>query len=329
VKWTSDYARNDLDGIAEMYGWFADETRGSSSVYESFALGVARDVAVLSLLQRLPAGKRQPNLFFAAARFLGFKGEEFEEFRTWVFQNESSLIETMMTRRTQTNEVGRCATLLPALAQLQQPLALLEVGASAGLCLFPDRYAYDYDGRHVGDPAAPLRISCQTFGDVPLPAAIPKVVWRAGIDLEPVDVRSDEDVRWLESLVWPGQSERLVRLRSAVAFARQERPRVVAGDLNDRLRALASEVPPDATLVVFHSAVLAYLNEEDRRRFVATVTSLPGHWISNEGPTVVSDIALPSRATRAPHPSPFLLALDGRAIAWTGPHGDFIDWTAR
>ncbi len=40
-----------------------------------------------------------------------------------------------MSKRTQTNEPGRCAVLLPLLAALPQPLALLEVGASAGLCL--------------------------------------------------------------------------------------------------------------------------------------------------------------------------------------------------
>ncbi len=56
----------------------------------------------------------------------------------------------MTTRSTQTSEPGRCATLLLLLARLPQPLALLEVGASAGLCLLPDRYGYDYQvaGRH-------------------------------------------------------------------------------------------------------------------------------------------------------------------------------------
>ena len=55
----------------------------------------------------------------------------------------------MLSRATQTNEAGRCATLLPSLAAISaaedKPLALIEVGASAGLALFPDRYGYEYD----------------------------------------------------------------------------------------------------------------------------------------------------------------------------------------
>ena len=43
--------------------------------------------------------------------------------------------------------------LLPVLAQLPQPLALLEVGASAGLCLMLDSYGYDYGNRVLCPPA--------------------------------------------------------------------------------------------------------------------------------------------------------------------------------
>ena len=63
------------------------------------------------------------------------------------------------TRSTQTNEVGRCAALLPALTQLAvdapgaphgggRPLGLVEVGASAGLNLLVDRYGYEYEPGH-------------------------------------------------------------------------------------------------------------------------------------------------------------------------------------
>ena len=44
----------------------------------------------------------------------------------------------MRARRTQTNEPARCAVLLPALAQLPEPLALVDVGASAGLTMLFD-----------------------------------------------------------------------------------------------------------------------------------------------------------------------------------------------
>ena len=68
----------------------------------------------------------------------------------------------MLARRTQTNEAARCALLLPLLAALPQPLALLEVGASAGLCLLPDRYGYDYAGHRLGD--RPARVALRARG---------------------------------------------------------------------------------------------------------------------------------------------------------------------
>nr|WP_275311681.1 DUF2332 family protein [Streptomyces yunnanensis] len=53
---------------------------------------------------------------------------------TWVVTHWDEVSSLMLVRLTQTNESARCATLLPVLATLPQPLALIEVGASAGLC---------------------------------------------------------------------------------------------------------------------------------------------------------------------------------------------------
>jgi hypothetical protein len=91
-----------------------------------------------------------------------------------------------VARRTQTNEPARCATLLPALAQLPPPLALIEVGASAGLTLLTDRYSYDYARHRITgrDPLAPT-LRCQPGGPVPLPDRVPEIAWRAGLDLNP------------------------------------------------------------------------------------------------------------------------------------------------
>ena len=108
----------------------------------------------------------------------------------------------MLERRTQTNEPTRCALMLPLLAALPQPLALLEVGASAGLCLLPDRYGYDYDGAPARRRAAGAALP--PSGEVPLPDALPEIVWRAGLDLNPIDVTTRGQMRWLELLIWPG-----------------------------------------------------------------------------------------------------------------------------
>jgi hypothetical protein len=203
------------------------------------------------------------------------------------------------------------------LASLPQPLALLEVGAAAGLCLIPDRFAYRYDAVDLGD--SELRLGCATSGSPPLPDRVPRIAWRAGIDVAPVDVTDDAAIAWLEALVWPDRPDRIERLRRAVAIARRDPPSVHAGDLLDLLEPLASEAPPDATLVVFHTAVLAYLDEARRAEFVRRVQALDCHWISNEGPNVIP-------AHGPSPPSKFVLALDGRAVAHADPHGATLDW---
>src|SRR5829696_4036591 len=73
---------------------------------------------------------------------------------------------TLATRSTQTNETGRCSGLLPAFAAVAdgRPLALIEVGASAGLNLRWDRYAYDYGSRRAGAADSPVTIPCELVG---------------------------------------------------------------------------------------------------------------------------------------------------------------------
>ena len=311
---------------------------GSSECFRDWALAVAADEEVLELVGTLPGDKQQPNLVFAAARWHGAAAPgPYDGLRTVLVHDWDAVRATVLTRATQTNEVGRCATLLPVLAGLPGPLALLEVGASAGLCLYPDRYSYRYAGHpsgdHALDPAAGrsrVVLDCVVDGDVPLPGALPEVVWRGGVDLNPLDVDDEDAMRWLRTLVWPEHHDRRARLTAAVELVRADPPTLVRGDLNAALPALLEQVPPDATLVVFHSAVLAYLSAEDRDRFVSLMGSTRGHWVSNEGPQVLppGTAVPPSEAVPGPAvgPAPFVLALDGRAVALTEGHGRALTW---
>src|SRR5262249_57217762 len=106
-----------------------------------------------------------------------------------------------------------------------------------------------------------------------------------------------EEMRWLESLIWPEQTDRFGRLREAVRIARAEPPNLVAGDLLRDLPALAAQAPGDATLVVFHSAVLAYVDPAGRQAFAATTAELPVYSISNEAPGAVPGTAVDPAAT--------------------------------
>ncbi|WP_127793619.1 DUF2332 domain-containing protein [Agromyces sp. LHK192] len=314
---------------AERYRVFAEvEARGMSATYEDWASGIAEDPPTIALIDELPAAKRQPNLVFSAARFLDAPTGRYGGFRDWLHRNWADVREVALTHATQTNEAARSALHLPVLAGLPGPLALLEVGASAGLCLYPDRFGYRYSGHPPLEPAdgpSPVVLDCEVDAATPVPGRLPEVVWRGGIDLHPLDVRDADDVAWLEALVWPEHDDRRRRLRAAAALAAADPPRIVAGDLAERLDALAAEAPRDATLVVFHTAVLMYLEPDARERFAEQVRGLPGHWISAEGRTVTPGIRV--RDDVPNEPADFVLALDGTQVAWAQPHGRRLRWT--
>jgi hypothetical protein len=317
----------EFDCIARRYAAFAaDEARGNSGIYEKLALAVAGSSELLEFLAALPEDRRQPNLFLAAVRLVSGVPADGDGLIAALRRDQRRIRAVMRSRTTQTNEPGRCAALLPLLARLPQPLALVEVGASAGLCLIPDRYGYDYGARRIAPPTAAAPVfPCRVTGAVPLPAALPQVAWRAGLDLDPVELHSAARVRWLETLVWPDQRERAERLGAAIRVARVDPPRVVKGDLSTDLEPLLATAPRDATLVVFHSAALAYVASRERRdRFAETVRRTGAVWISNEAPGV-----FPASAAAAPPPpgrGRFLLMQDGTPVAWTTPHGQSLDW---
>jgi hypothetical protein len=308
---------------AENYRAFAAEARGRSPQYAELSLAAAGDRVVLSFLTGLPVAKRQPNLLFAAARYLLGEPPDLGALRTLISGRAAELASTMLARRTQTNEPARCATLLPALAMLPPPLALIEVGASAGLTLLADKYSYDYHGYRLAgnDPLAPV-LGCDPRGPVPLPAQVPEVVWRAGLDLNPLDVTHEDDVRWLECLIWPGEAGRLERLSAAIETARRDPPALYRGDLLTDVPDLVSQAPSGATVVVYHSAVLGYVGRAQRAEFAATIRELGVTWLSNEGPDVLPAVAAPPAGDHG-----FVLVRDGaEAIAITDSHGTWVEW---
>jgi hypothetical protein len=318
--------------IARRYERFAlNEARGASPAYERLALAVAGSSKLLTFLRTVPPDRRQPNLFLAAVRHVGGVPRDGREMEEIVCLHGSRIKETMLARTTQTNEPARCAVLLPALAGLGEPLALLEVGASAGLCLLPDRYGYDY-GRHrieppsAGPVAAPI-FECMASAATPLPPALPTVGWRMGLDLNPLDANSQAEMAWLETLVWPGQEHRAQNLRAAIEVARADPPKVRRGDLRVDLPAIAALAPKSLRLVVYHTAVLGYVGpRSDREEFAKAVRETGAVWISNEVPSVFPELA--GAAPPPPSPGHFLLAVDGKPLAWTGAHGQSIEWFA-
>jgi hypothetical protein len=253
-------------------------------------------------------------------------------------------------RLNQTNEPGRSAAILPAIARLPGPLALLEVGASAGLCLYPDRYSYRYVGDdgdvatvHPSDGESAVLLECAITGPVPVPERLPEVVWRAGIDLDPLNVAKADDREWLEAMAWPEENARRDRIRSAIEIARGDPPLLVAGDATDALLDLAGTAPADATLVLVTSGVLVYLPYLERLRFIDVARRLDARWVSLEGVGVIPAVEqrvqqkvqqhvqqrVQQRVKRTAQPMTpgrFVLALDEHPLAFAGPHGQSLYW---
>lgn len=305
--------------------WAQVEARGVSDLYFDWATGVAADEDLVKLVDELPAAKRQPNLIFASARMAGVPLAPYREARSEFIARWASIRRVALTHATQTNEVRRCAVLLPELAKIPGPIALLEVGVSAGLCLYPDKYAYRFITEIGADELAP-----ESGSDVVLetelrglsaPTHLPEIVWRAGIDLNPLDVADPVSFEWLETLVWPEHDERRRNLHAAASVVAAERPLLVAGDLNEAFEEVVAQAPADATLVVFHSAVLVYLSPQARESFVGKVRASGAVWISNEGKSVLPEIAtqLPANADNGT-----VLAVNGTPVAIVGPHGQFF-----
>ena len=339
----------DLEGVGAMFRALAEiDYRNRSPLYEQLALAAADDPDVLSLVLPAAPTDRYPHLLMAAVQYLLLgegsspleafgPSDPYPAFRAWCLAHRAE-IESLTGRRVvQTNEVARCAGLVPCFAAVAdasdgRPLALLEVGASAGLNLLFDRYRYDFGpSASMGLPDAPVVIRPRMEGPPPAIGAMPEVSWRRGLDRNPVDVTSDEDVRWLRACIWPEQQARRDLLDRAVAVARQSPPTVLRGDALETVSELAATAPADAVLCVYHTAVLAYLPDPAKfaERLAEVAETRPLWWVSGEPPGFVAPLAgqtvpLPEGAHLVFQYGIVPLNLPGhepRTLASADPHG--------
>jgi hypothetical protein len=341
-----------------------DECRGTSTLYETLALALADDRQLVEWLDNVCGPRARATLPFAAVHDLllcGVPGRGLEAFypnltaaaesptlaypafRAFLLRESTALAATLATRTTQTNEVARCAYLLPAFvlaAELAgRPLWIVDVGCSAGLNLNFDRYAYDYDGRSVGEANCAVRLQPELRGPlVPTVTPIPTPLGRAGIDLDPIDADDDDATRWLRACTWPEHVTRFRNLDAALAIARRHKPNLVKGDVVDVLPAVADTADPDAALVIVNTNVMVYCSRAERRRYGELLAHIAGNrelfWIANEHPAVLAAAGFrrPVPAPSDPAVLPLTLThfrnlrTDERCLAWIGPHGRWLEW---
>jgi hypothetical protein len=244
-------------------------------------------------------------------------------------ERDRPFFERMLRQPPQTNEIGRAAVLLGGFAEIAQttglPLALLEVGASAGLNLRWDRYRYELGSHAWGDPASPVHIRSEWRGSPPpLPSTI-EVDERAGCDEAPLDPRSDADRRSLLAYCWPEQRERVERLRAALELAATDQLAVERADAAQWLEGRLAERRPGVATVVFHSIVWRYLakdTQEAARRAIEqagarATADAPLAWLAleeAEGETPTLTLTQWPGGAR-------------RRLATAHPHGAHADWS--
>lgn len=283
-----------LDALAERYTRFAAECDGISPLYSALSAQIAQDRELLTLALACRPGQPPGNLLLGAVHFLLLQQPDhplaayypsltpealpraaaFPHFKTFCLEHQTTLEELLATHLVQTNEIRRCTYLLLAFAHIAQqtthqgvaePLALLELGASAGLNLLWDHYDYLYyhhttHGEQVheaGAAGAVVRLRCVVRGEImpPLPLTLPPVAWRMGLDLNPIDLRNAQHYLWLRALIWPEHHDRVALLEDARLIYHQHPPQLRRGDIATDLAALLAAMPAYTTPVIFHTHV--------------------------------------------------------------------------
>ncbi len=354
--------------LANLRVWARDLPSQGSERYGALCDGLAADPDRASLILDARPGFRNPLILLAAVHHLLLTGTThpvaayyatlvgeaarpidaglYPAFADFVDEHRSRVADLVRSRSTQTNEARRTVVTLPALGLVQgeagAALALIDVGASAGLTLLPDRYGYRLGGVDAGDRNSAVQIACEAEGELrpPIPGQL-QVSWRRGLDLNPLDVRDAETRAWLRALVWPEHRDRLALLDAALQVAREEPPTVVRGDLVEDLPSLVAAAPGDAALVVTSTWTLAYLEPARRQGFIAAlavqaaVTGRTIWLVAGEGEAVVASMNLGIGRMPPDGFGPSTLSLhrfepDGgrrhRLLATTHPHGRWIRW---
>ncbi len=355
----------DLSRLAARFRHFAQVECPEEPLYQALCRIVAEDAHLLGLLGGASDEQQRPNLWLAAvhervlagtphalaAYYPSVGGQRRPDavlaacVKDFAAAHEAPLRERIRTQTTQTNEIGRCAVLWPALRAIAQRsgkprLALLDVGCSAGLNLGVDGYRYDYgDGQGVLGAAAQAEVPtvpCQLLAPLPAGADF-QIVQRCGIDPAPVAIDDEATLGWLRACLWPSHAQRAQRFVQAVALLRHTRwPVLQVADCTAHVAGWLASLPADVQPVVFNSWVLAYFEPAALKRHVETlaglVRSTGAMWLSAEGEHLrIGPVAVPPPRDNRPASLWTLCSrVDGEArfdlLARSHAHGHWMEW---
>jgi hypothetical protein len=356
--------------LAQAYRRFAQaDLADASPLDRRVALALSESDEALRAIEAAPARKRNPSVILAALHDLALAGRAPALAAAYAAANADAAaaaavgadaavgaaVDTLLrmtdavadiaVRRTvRAHETGRYAVLYPAIAEAARragakAVGLIDVGCSAGLNLNVDRVGITYSkGPSLGDPSSPVQLRSRIAHDRPVPTrAIPEVVARIGLDLDPIDVTDPDAARWLRACLPPDQPERIARLDAEMALAATAPPLLVTGDAAELLPEAIARVRADALPVVTTTWALSRFSPQTRHRFRCRLEEAAAGravaWASAEGVGVAP--AIPTLGDRpASGHSIIGLALFGlsaqpaEAIGRCWSRGNVLAWLA-
>jgi hypothetical protein len=331
----------------------------TSPLYKQVAVALSESGEALRAIEAAPARRRHPTVILAALHDLALAGRAPALAAAYaaadgdaaaraaidtLVRMTDSVVAIAVRRQTRASETGRGAVLHPAIAEAAHraganAVGLIDVGCSAGFNLNVDRVGITYsNGQSLGDPSSPVQLSSSIAGDRPIPArAMPEVVARIGVDLDPVDVTDADDARWLRACLWPEQRERAARLEAEMALASTAPPLLMRGDAVEVMPDAFARVPADALPVVTTTWALSRFPLESRLRFLhrldEAAVGRAVAWVSAEGVGVAP--AIPTLGDRRASGHSIIglavfgqSALRAEAIGRCWSQGRFLAWLA-
>lgn len=230
--------------------------RAAGALHALARSGRARDLA-----QLYPPLEAKPDQLWAAIESAIEKHDDF--------------LHDFLDSPPQTNEVSRSSPLLGMALRLterrEMPLALYEIGASAGLNLAFDTYHYDLgDDREWGPGNALVNIESEWRGNIPPLDAKLEIASRAGCDRNPLDPHNPESVERQLAYIWADQHNRIGRVSAALSAAASMPYTVEKADAAEWVEARLAETPePGVARVFFHTIVWQYLSQTTKDRITA------------------------------------------------------------
>src|SRR5262245_973274 len=273
-------------------GWSAPGAPPSWALTAGIFNALARDGDLLAIAARMPPDRMPALLFCAATCYLVAEQEPTDlvdyfpdagprrsvdpgfrsALRSFCLPRRAEILAVGARHRYQMTEVARSPQVALALGIIGRrhptaTIALVDIGASAGFGLWPDRYDHrTSDGRRLGDPTSPLVLRCTASGTAPPMAdVLPTIAQRIGVDIDPIDLARDDDRGWVRACV-PPEQESLRRFDLATRLLDEHSTTILRADGVAALPDILDAIPRDVMPVVVDTYTAVFFSDQQRRR---------------------------------------------------------------